>query len=91
MAVIGMKPLGGGSKTSAILSTGKATAQECLHYAMNLPVSTVVTGIPSMEVLDQALLAAHTFHPLKTDNVDTLLARTSEIAQNGKYERYKTG
>ena len=91
MGVIGMKPLGGGRKSSAILSTGKVTAQECLHYAMGLPVSTVVTGITSMEVLEQALEAARTFHTLEKNTVTTLLARTREIAQDGRYERYKTG
>src|SRR5438105_9868538 len=27
---------------------------ECLHYALNLPTSVVITGIDSMKILDQA-------------------------------------
>lgn len=27
---------------------------ECLHYALNLPTSVVITGIDSMAILDQA-------------------------------------
>ena len=39
------------------------TAIECLHYALNLPTSVVITGIDSLEILDQAFEAARTFRP----------------------------
>jgi len=91
IGVIGMKPLGGGRRTGAIVGTGKVTAEECLHYALQLPVSTVVTGITSMEVLEQALRAAATLPDVKADGIRTLLARTRELAQDGRLERYKTG
>jgi aryl-alcohol dehydrogenase-like predicted oxidoreductase len=90
IGIIGMKPLGGGAIKGAIPETGAATALECLHYAMNLPVSTVVTGIISMPVLEQALQAARTFRPLGKDQVTALLARTAPLAQTGKHENYKT-
>src|SRR5688572_7397882 len=37
-----------------ILRSKTVTAMECLHYALNLPVSVVITGIDSMKILDQA-------------------------------------
>ncbi len=89
IGVIAMKPLGGGSRTGAILQTRAVNATECLHYAMNLPVSTVCTGITSMKVLEQALEAARTFRPLPEEEVATLLARTREFGLSGQYERYK--
>ena len=58
--VLGMKPLAFG----AIPQSGAATAIECLHYAMNLPTSVVITGCDSMKLLDQALEAGRTFKPL---------------------------
>jgi aryl-alcohol dehydrogenase-like predicted oxidoreductase len=86
VAVIGMKPLGDGT----IPRAGIASAEECLHYAMSLPVSVVLTGIDSMEVLRQDLRAVETFRPLEEDERAALLARTAESAKGGQYERFKT-
>jgi hypothetical protein len=81
-----MKPLGSGD----ILKSGKVNAIECLHYAMSLPTSTVITGMDSMTRLDQALEAVRTFKPLDANAVKQLLARTEESAEGGKHERFKT-
>jgi aryl-alcohol dehydrogenase-like predicted oxidoreductase len=86
IGVLGMKPLG----SSAIVRSGTATAAECLRYAMNLPTSTVITGIDSMAILDQALQAARGFQPMSDAELAALLARTKEAAANGQYERFKT-
>jgi aryl-alcohol dehydrogenase-like predicted oxidoreductase len=86
MGVLGMKSMGFG----AILSSQTVSAIECLHYAMNLPTSTVITGIDSMELLDQAVKAAHTFMPLKPEEVSAMLARTADAAAAGNYEQFKT-
>jgi hypothetical protein len=81
-----MKPLGSG----AILRSRAVQPVECLHYAMNLPTTTVITGCDSMKILDQAIEAARTFKPLTSDQVASLLARTAEFAAAGKFERFKT-
>jgi predicted aldo/keto reductase-like oxidoreductase len=86
IAVLGMKPFAFG----AILRLGTVSPIECLHYAMNLPTSVVITGIDSMKLLDQAVQAARTFKPMASDQVAALLARTSEAAASGEYERFKT-
>jgi predicted aldo/keto reductase-like oxidoreductase len=86
IGVLGMKPLGSG----AILQSKTVTAIECLHYALNLPTSTVITGIDRMEYMDQAFEAARTFRPMTQDAVSALLARTTEAAASGKYELFKT-
>ena len=41
-----------------LLKSKAVTPMECLHYALNLPTSVVITGIDSMEILQQALHAA---------------------------------
>jgi hypothetical protein len=66
------------------------TPVECLHYALNLPTSVVITGCEKMEILDQALEAARTFKPMTRAQVDALLAKTKEVAMTGKYEPFKT-
>ncbi len=86
VGVLGMKPLGSG----AIVQTGAVSAIECLHYALNLPTSVVITGMESMERLDQALEAGRTFKPMSKEQVAALLKRTEQIAATGKCERFKT-
>src|SRR5881296_3107650 len=48
----------------ALLKSKAVTPIECLHYALNLPTSVVITGIDSMELLDQAFEAVRTFHSM---------------------------
>src|SRR3989441_6855642 len=59
IGVLGMKPMG----DPFVLVSGTVTAVECLHYAMNLPTSVVITGCDSLPVLEQALHAARSFRP----------------------------
>lgn len=73
-----------------ILESNVATPIECLHYAMNLPTSVVITGIDSLPILDQALEAARTFRPMTAAEVAALLQRTAGAAAEGRYERFKT-
>jgi predicted aldo/keto reductase-like oxidoreductase len=86
IGVLGMKSMGNG----VILQSKTAKPIECLHYAMNLPTSTVITGIDRMELLDQALEAARTFKPMSQEEVSALLARTADAAAAGRYEPFKT-
>lgn len=87
MGIIGMKPMGGDGE---IPKSGVVSAVEALHYALNQPVSTVVSGCDSMDVLRQNLDAARSFHELSNQDVQQLLDRTAEIAKNGAEETYKT-
>ncbi|MBV9342158.1 MAG: aldo/keto reductase [Acidobacteria bacterium] len=86
IGVLGMKPMG----DAIILKSKTATAVECLHYAMNLPTSVVITGCDSLERLEQALAAARDFKPMSPEQVAALLAKTSEAARKGEFELYKT-
>ncbi|MBV9124168.1 MAG: aldo/keto reductase [Planctomycetes bacterium] len=86
IGVLGMKSMGGG----IILESNTATPIECLHYAMNLPTSTVITGIDSMKILKQALEAVRTFRPMAKEQLAALLAKTARAAADGRYELFKT-
>jgi hypothetical protein len=81
-----MKPMGAGT----ILKSNTVTPLECLHYAMSLPVSVVITGCESLTLLGQALEAARSFSPLTEERRPSLLAKSAKAASNGKYELYKT-
>ncbi len=86
IGILGMKPMG----DHFILESKTATAVECLHYAMNLPTSVVITGCDSQPILQQALEAARSFHPLDSSLVAALLAKTESAAEAGQFELYKT-
>jgi len=86
IGVLGMKPMG----DKLILNSKTATPVECLHYAMNLPTSVVITGCDSVEILQQAIDAAHSFTPMGTIEVSNLLSKTAPAAEKGEYESYKT-
>jgi hypothetical protein len=86
IGVLGMKSMGNG----IILKSGVVTPVECLHYALNLPTSVVITGIDSMEILDQAFTAARTFTPMSDAQMEQLLAKTASAAARGEFEPFKT-
>ena len=73
-----------------ILKSGTVTPVECLHYALSLPTSVVITGCDSMEVLNQALDAVRTFRPLTVPQREALLSRTRVVASRGEFEPFKT-
>ena len=86
IGVLGMKSMG----DQIILRSNTVTPIECLHYAMNLPTSTVITGIDSLAILDQAFEAARTFTPMSQAQTAALLERTTQAAAKGHYELFKT-
>jgi aryl-alcohol dehydrogenase-like predicted oxidoreductase len=87
IGILGMKTMGDG----VFLKSGApVTPVECLHYAMNLPTSVVITGIDGDSILDQAFEATRTFKPMSGDELAALLAKTETFAANGKYEFFKT-
>jgi predicted aldo/keto reductase-like oxidoreductase len=82
-----MKPMAAG----LILESGAATADECLRYAMSVPgIAVTITGCDSQGVLEQALSIAVNFQPMSAADRETLLARTSDAAQGGRWEKFKT-
>jgi aryl-alcohol dehydrogenase-like predicted oxidoreductase len=86
IGVLGMKSMGDG----VILKSKVVSAIECLHYALSLPTSVVITGIDKPEVLDQAFEAAKTFKALDREEMTQLLGKTKKVAMAGKYEIFKT-
>ena len=86
IAALGMKSMGDGN----VLKSGRVTPVECLHYALNLPTSVVITGCERMAILDQAIEAARTFKPMTPAEVSALLAKTKDAAMTGQFEPFKT-
>ena len=86
IGVIGMKSFAG----KHLLESGVVTPQEALAYALSLPLSTLVSGIDSMKVLEQNVAVARDFQPLSADERDAILAKTKIAAADGHFEPFKT-
>jgi len=86
IAVLAMKTMGGG----VLLQSKTVTPIECLHYALNLPTSVVITGMDTTERVDQALEAVRTFKPMNKQQVEALVSKTKDAAAKGEFELFKT-
>lgn len=87
MAVFGMKSMGGSGE---MISKGALTPTEALTFAMSLPgVSTTISGMDSMAVLDQNLQILRDFKQLSTDQMDALRTYGMQF-EDGRYEFLKS-
>jgi aryl-alcohol dehydrogenase-like predicted oxidoreductase len=86
IAVLGMKSMGGSGE---LISKGAFTPSQALSYAMSLPVATTISGIDSMEVLDQNLAILRDFRQLSADQMQLLRDHGKQF-DDGRYELYKS-
>ncbi|MBI4604223.1 MAG: aldo/keto reductase [Planctomycetes bacterium] len=86
IGVLAMKTRSSG----AMLREKAATAEECWRYVTGLPVSTVVSGMESLELLRDNLRMARTLKPMSPEEMEAARQRTREAALKGAIERYKT-
>ena len=87
MAVFGMKSMGGSGE---MISHGALTPTEALSFAMSLPgVSTTISGMDSMQVLDQNLEILRNFKPLSEEQLSAM-CRYGKQFDDGRYELFKS-
>jgi len=87
MAVFSIKSMSGSGES---VVRGALTPTEALSYAMSVPgVSTTVSGMNSVEVLDQNLEILRDFKPLAEEQM-TALREHGRQFNDGRYELYKT-
>ena len=87
IAPIGMKTMGGNGDA---IKQGMVSPEECLRYALSLPIAAVVSGIDSLEVLRQNLAIAQRFVPMTAAEMDGLRNRVARYAIDGRFELYKS-
>jgi predicted aldo/keto reductase-like oxidoreductase len=85
IGIIGMKSASWGS----IPKNNIATIEECLTFAMSLPVSTVISGMDKIEYLNENVKITKSFTPMSEEKMTALLEKTYEHAQGGVHEWYK--
>ncbi len=86
IGVIAMKTLGGGR----FHQEGIITPDEALRFAWSFPVSTVCSGMESMNMLEENIESTRNFQPMDEEEITDILKRTIQYAVGGEYEWYKS-
>jgi aryl-alcohol dehydrogenase-like predicted oxidoreductase len=86
IAALGMKSLGGSGE---LVRHGAVTPEQGLRYAMSLPVATTISGVDSMQVLNQNLKVAVNFQPLGEAEMKSLREQCRFLASDGRLELFK--
>jgi aryl-alcohol dehydrogenase-like predicted oxidoreductase len=63
---------------------------DCIHFALSLPISILITGAENPELLREKAQMTRDFHKLDAAQREALIARTLPHAQEGKVEYYKS-
>ena len=87
IGVIGMKALGGRAQ---FLTEAGLTAAECLRFALSQPLATLVSGMTSVQFVDQNSAVARNFVPMSAGEQEALLRRVRPVAGDGRLEWYKS-
>jgi uncharacterized protein len=87
MAVFSMKSMSGSGES---IVHGALTPTEALSYAMSVPgVSTTISGMDSIGVLDQNLAILRSFKPLSENQMSELREHGRQF-NDGRYELFKS-
>lgn len=89
IGVIGMKSNAGGHLQEAGVDI---SPEEALRYSMSIPapVSTVVSGMDSLDVLRRNIAVANDFVPLSDEEREALLAKSAPKAEGAEFEPFKS-
>lgn len=86
IGVIAMKTMASGH----VLRANVTTPEQALRYIWSQPVSTIVSGMESEELLEANVAAARAFAPMSAQTQADLLEKTKEAALTGNFEPFKT-
>lgn len=86
IGVIAMKTMGSGY----VLRANVTTPEEALRYVWSQPVSTIVSGMDSEQMLGANAATARAFRPMSPAEQAALLEKTREAGLAGKFEPFKT-
>ncbi len=72
-----------------ISKAGIATIEECLRFTLSQDIDTMVSGVETVEQLEQNVLLCKTMEPMTEDEQRHILARTARGQIGAKIENYK--
>ena len=85
LGMIGMKSNAIGNITKHTI----ASIPECLRFAWSHDIDTLVSGVQTVQELEQNVLACKTFKKMSTQEISSLLDRTRKGPTGSKVETYK--
>jgi predicted aldo/keto reductase-like oxidoreductase len=86
IAAIGMKSFCGDARA---LAAGVATPREMLRYTLSLPITTLVTGMDTMKILEQNVSIGRGFTAMGERERAALRRRVAPHAADGRFELFK--
>ena len=86
IGIIAMKTLASGY----VLRAKAATPKEALSYIWSQPVSTIVSGMDTEQILNANTGFAQAFKPMSRTEQAKLLEKTKKVGLTGKFEPFKT-
>jgi len=63
---------------------------DCMHFALSLPISVLITGAENPEYLREKAALVRSYHQLDANQREAIIARVLPQADNEKLEYYKT-
>jgi predicted aldo/keto reductase-like oxidoreductase len=90
VGVIGMKSLGGGGRGGIILENTTLTPAQCLRFALDVPISSLVRGWTTMDQMMADIRTARSVEPLSEGEKGEILMLARPHAGDGRYELFKT-
>ncbi len=72
-----------------ITKNNVATIPECLRFAWSQDVDTLVSGVRSVQELEENVAACKTFEPMPANEISELLERTRQGKYGQEVEQYK--
>ncbi len=92
IGVIGMKSLGGGGSVNGgvIIDGTGIDVKKARRYVYSLPISTLVCGIDSLDILEQDLQLIRNFEPMSESERKELEAQYLRVATDGRFELFKS-
>jgi uncharacterized protein len=87
IGVLAMKSLGGSGN---IVKDAGVPVEQALRYVLSLPISTLVSGIDSEQVLEQNLKIVREFRTMQPQERAALEAKTLAVAGDGRFELFKS-
>ncbi|PKK90338.1 MAG: aldo/keto reductase [Candidatus Wallbacteria bacterium HGW-Wallbacteria-1] len=88
IGVVAMKSLCG-FMSDMLYKTG-FDAADCMRFVFNLPVSTVVSGMESLEQLEKNMATARDFKPMSVSELNRIIELSRPHSGDGRFEKYKT-
>jgi uncharacterized protein len=93
MGIMAMKTLaadglmGGRRGTSPHVIPDRLSVQEALRFVWSLPISTLISGMASVDHLKANVATARSFVAMSEAERQALIAKTADVAQTGEMER----